>query len=118
MRSARTHCGERVAARGCRCAARVRHRRGGGRGRAERRGGDRNAAGNAVRSRLRLPARSLSLPGFFGALPDAEIEEGAARPRRLPPPFRSEENTSELQSLMRISYAVFCLKKKTQPTRR
>src|SRR3546814_1599499 len=27
-------------------------------------------------------------------------------------PSRSEENTSELQSLMRISYAVFCLKKK------
>src|SRR3546814_6651788 len=31
--------------------------------------------------------------------------------RLLPP--RSEEHTSELQSLMRISYAVFCLKKKT-----
>src|SRR3546814_3179000 len=33
---------------------------------------------------------------------------------------RSEEHTSELQSLMRISYAVFCLKKKnnTQPTTR
>src|SRR3546814_10454515 len=35
----------------------------------------------------------------------------------LPPPRlqvrRSEEHTSELQSLMRISYAVFCLKKKT-----
>src|SRR3546814_4431386 len=30
--------------------------------------------------------------------------------------FRSEEHTSELQSLMRISYAVFCLKKKTQQT--
>src|SRR3546814_9195029 len=30
---------------------------------------------------------------------------------------RSEEHTSELQSLMRISYAVFCLKKKTQRTR-
>src|SRR3546814_5715165 len=29
---------------------------------------------------------------------------------------RSEEHTSELQSLMRISYAVFCLKKKTQTT--
>src|SRR3546814_5690633 len=29
---------------------------------------------------------------------------------------RSEEHTSELQSLMRISYAVFCLKKKTQCT--
>src|SRR3546814_2990509 len=36
------------------------------------------------------------------------------------PPRRSEEHTSELQSLMRISYAVFCLKKKnkrhTNPT--
>src|SRR3546814_4749544 len=30
---------------------------------------------------------------------------------------RSEEHTSELQSLMRISYAVFCLKKKKQITR-
>src|SRR3546814_5139595 len=29
---------------------------------------------------------------------------------------RSEEHTSELQSLMRISYAVFCLKKKTHQT--
>src|SRR3546814_5375215 len=29
-------------------------------------------------------------------------------------PERSEEHTSELQSLMRISYAVFCLKKKTK----
>src|SRR3546814_4465152 len=29
---------------------------------------------------------------------------------------RSEEHTSELQSLMRISYAVFCLKKKTYTT--
>src|SRR3546814_4169046 len=29
---------------------------------------------------------------------------------------RSEEHTSELQSLMRISYAVFCLKKKTKAT--
>src|SRR3546814_8406450 len=28
---------------------------------------------------------------------------------------RSEEHTSELQSLMRISYAVFCLKKKNKP---
>src|SRR3546814_10775746 len=30
--------------------------------------------------------------------------------------IRSEEHTSELQSLMRISYAVFCLKKKTHTT--
>src|SRR3546814_2573387 len=31
--------------------------------------------------------------------------------------WRSEEHTSELQSLMRISYAVFCLKKKTKKSR-
>src|SRR3546814_10821275 len=41
----------------------------------------------------------------------------AAVPGCAPPPspaaLRSEEHTSELQSLMRISYAVFCLKKKT-----
>src|SRR3546814_2432141 len=37
----------------------------------------------------------------------AEIEE-----LRVAQCFRSEEHTSELQSLMRISYAVFCLKKK------
>src|SRR3546814_12726243 len=32
-------------------------------------------------------------------------------------PVRSEEHTSELQSLMRISYDVFCLKKKTNTTK-
>src|SRR3546814_4389086 len=32
--------------------------------------------------------------------------------RHIEGPYRSEEHTSELQSLMRISYAVFCLKKK------
>src|SRR3546814_10079319 len=35
----------------------------------------------------------------------------AAGANNLRPPARSEEHTSELQSLMRISYAVFCLKK-------
>src|SRR3546814_7714538 len=40
----------------------------------------------------------------FGRPPGFEILE--------PPPCRSEEHTSELQSLMRISYAVFCLKTK------
>src|SRR3546814_10172456 len=34
--------------------------------------------------------------------------------RLLAPYLRSEEHTSELQSLMRISYAVFCLKKTTR----
>src|SRR3546814_9926693 len=37
--------------------------------------------------------------------------------RREQPVGRSEEHTSELQSLMRISYAVFCLKKKTHQDR-
>src|SRR3546814_8417062 len=37
-------------------------------------------------------------------------------PRVRPAPTRSEEHTSELQSLMRISYAVFCLKKKKKRT--
>src|SRR3546814_1121094 len=36
---------------------------------------------------------------------------------RRGPDSRSEEHTSELQSLMRISYAVFCLKKKKQNTK-
>src|SRR3546814_3471392 len=38
---------------------------------------------------------------------------GSVRAEHTPQPLtRSEEHTSELQSLMRISYAVFCLKKK------
>src|SRR3546814_9673654 len=40
--------------------------------------------------------------------------ETGERPRHWP--ARSEEHTSELQSLMRISYAVLCLKKKKQTT--
>src|SRR3546814_8982833 len=43
------------------------------------------------------------------------IAEGLAGLRRIGLE-RSEEHTSELQSLMRISYAVFCLKKKKQKT--
>src|SRR3546814_12433215 len=40
--------------------------------------------------------------------------EEKRRRRGFHPVERSEEHTSELQSLMRISYAVFCLKKKTK----
>src|SRR3546814_3669373 len=40
-------------------------------------------------------------------LPKADLKQLAGRTE-----IRSEEHTSELQSLMRISYAVFCLKKK------
>src|SRR3546814_2621594 len=40
------------------------------------------------------------------------VSDGKGRPPILPLSKRSEEHTSELQSLMRISYAVFCLQKK------
>src|SRR3546814_7418214 len=46
-----------------------------------------------------------------GAVAGARRHRGL-RVGQLPPAGRSEEHTSELQSLMRISYAVFCLKKK------
>src|SRR3546814_3831200 len=42
------------------------------------------------------------------------LERLLALPHARTPASRSEEHTSELQSLMRISYAVFCLKKKNQ----
>src|SRR3546814_4709209 len=45
-----------------------------------------------------------------GRIPDQSARQSAARTAR------SEEHTSELQSLMRISYAVFCLKKKKKNT--
>src|SRR3546814_4159296 len=42
------------------------------------------------------------------------LQPAPAQARIYPTTARSEEHTSELQSLMRISYAVFCLKKKKQ----
>src|SRR3546814_1081617 len=50
-----------------------------------------------------------SVATALDASADHLVDEGLARRQGQ----RSEENTSELQSLMRISYAVFCLKKKT-----
>src|SRR3546814_8447322 len=47
--------------------------------------------------------------------PDVDVaaaSEAASEAAKANGDFRSEEHTSELQSLMRISYAVFCLKKK------
>src|SRR3546814_1930583 len=62
-------------------------------------------------------------PGTAPAGPRMTTLEAAlfetGRPILIAPPVaRSEEHTSELQSLMRISYAVFCLKKKQQTTSR
>src|SRR3546814_7118908 len=58
--------------------------------------------------RLHLPAL-----GCCPACPD--LASGALAP--VPRLDKSEEHTSELQSLMRISYAVFCLKKKRKTKR-
>src|SRR3546814_4487555 len=63
-----------------------------------------------------MPASRAMMPACFGQLsmnistPNLSACPAFHAPR--PPIERSEEHTSELQSLMRISYAVFCLKKK------
>src|SRR3546814_4505994 len=71
---------------------------------ADRKRGGRSRAGGIRRAWQRRCA-----PGF-----PAPAGPAPAEPAQLPGPAgpRSEEHTSELQSLMRISYAVFCLKKK------
>src|SRR3546814_9967156 len=55
--------------------------------------------------------RGLCRVGGFGGVA-GRARGGGARPLWIAGWTRSEEHTSELQSLMRISYAVFCLKKK------
>src|SRR3546814_1769057 len=57
-------------------------------------------------------AAMRDLATYFASLP-AKPREGAAAAGPRGALLRSEEHTSELQSLMRISYAVFCLKNKT-----
>src|SRR3546814_10831498 len=52
------------------------------------------------------------LGGGIGLVGNADIIIAADNATFGLPEVRSEEHTSELQSLMRISYAVFCLKKK------
>src|SRR3546814_6482368 len=64
----------------------------------------RHAAGRRRGDRPRPGGDADAADGDLRTVPAAEhLEAGAGR---------SEEHTSELQSLMRISYAVFCLKKK------
>src|SRR3546814_2119132 len=78
------------------------------------------------RERVR-PAREIGIGKLFAFFPDQcnllvkfvqpggeshPITRNYAEGHGSAAAFRSEEHTSELQSLMRISYAVFCLKKK------
>src|SRR3546814_5226253 len=56
--------------------------------------------------------RGPGLGGNVGACGDAGFGVGAQRGNARRAGGRSEEHTSELESLMRSSYAVFCLKKK------
>src|SRR3546814_9373121 len=58
-----------------------------------------------------LPHRPIRKPGRTGRRVTAHRRRAAPLPVS-----RSEEHTSELQSLMRISYAVFCLKKTKHKT--
>src|SRR3546814_9063513 len=65
-------------------------------------------------SRHLLPLRRRRAAPTYAAGLSGECSEGLLQePLRVAAGYnRSEEHTSELQSLMRISYAVFCLKKK------
>src|SRR5881392_522951 len=76
---------------------------------------------------IRRPPRSTQRTTLFPyttlsrSAPDQRAVQYRDRPRQAGRPHaapRSEEHTSELQSLCVISYAVFCLKKKIRPARR
>src|SRR3546814_9373727 len=88
-----------------------------------------------LRSTLPIPSRRTSCVRALWPNPDSALPKSQCAPKPHPPfrgrrpritrqPVRgstcpcrrSEEHTSELQSLMRSSYAVFCLKKKNQHT--
>src|SRR3546814_9515615 len=89
-------------------AARVR------RGPLSRWGGPRSSALLDVweRSRQSAHAASSTCISACGRAPQSSRLTRPATNSLRPLAVRSEEHTSELQSLMRISYAVFCLKKK------
>src|SRR3546814_6314575 len=82
------------------------------------------AAERPARSGQHDPSHALDLlcriPAFNSRMaghPESRIPAFKALENRVVLAVRSEEHTSELQSLMRISYSVFCLKKKNNQTR-
>src|SRR3546814_3334567 len=62
---------------------------------------------------IRQPAGAAGAASFLGVTGKAGLGQPSSGAGTRP---RSEEHTSELQSLMRISYAVFCLKTKNKYT--
>src|SRR3546814_2291976 len=85
------------------------------------------AIGEAERMNIRLCVAVVDRAGHLLAFrrmdgaPPPSIDVATAKAQTaalfgVPSKTRSEEHTSELQSLMRISYAVFCLKKKKTRT--
>src|SRR3546814_2837878 len=85
-------------------------RPGGGRGACLRRGSSGQRLGGFIHHCFGILRGVLHRACLLrGILRACGLEDGGH------PARRSEEHTSELQSLMRISYAVFCLKKKKQP---
>src|SRR3546814_4652327 len=81
--------------------------------RARRGGGARRTCGRDERGAAQARRHLVRLVGKRGRAFHRPAHDGARR-RLHHRDGRSEEHTSELQSLMRISYAVFCLKKKKQ----
>src|SRR3546814_6379689 len=63
---------------------------------------------NGISLRIKISGSAGETSSFCGP----STFHGSCENDFFPPRSRSEEHTSELQSLMRISYAVFCLKKK------
>src|SRR3546814_6505312 len=90
------------------------------------RGGQKDDTGAAIHSEW-VPVHMAAVPELVGEdLKAPDALGNLAHPDKIGNPdnikfseklrTRSEEHTSELQSLMRISYAVFCLKKKIKQT--
>src|SRR3546814_10109154 len=86
---------------------------------------EKKAAGEAITRQFTLLTGGMKGDYLFGAFSVADpflfvmLRWAFAFGIGVPEPliaYRSEEHTSELQSLMRISYAVFCLKKKKKRT--
>src|SRR3546814_8150615 len=69
----------------------------------------RNSSGGAIQMFSKDPGRDTEVNATIGY---ANFDKISGQFYASTPLTRSEEHTSELQSLMRISYAVFCLKKK------